>query len=133
MAGEVSLPGEITKTGVVCKIVHAMLSPLITDTSNLYCLASVSSLISTGYQNDCSFIFEKELTPMYLPDTRCILRTGLDVCEVACPQGKRLFTCDEWKRKDVVRERTLDTDHQKFEQVNWSNVLRKEVPSVLVV
>jgi hypothetical protein len=69
MEGEVSLPGEINKAGIMCESVHDMISPLLTDASNLLCLASVSSPISTGHQIHCPFILEKELTPVYLPAT----------------------------------------------------------------
>jgi hypothetical protein len=61
MGGEVSAPGESNKAGGVPESNHDMISPITTDTSSLYCLESVSSLISTGHLIKCPSILEKEL------------------------------------------------------------------------
>jgi hypothetical protein len=61
MVGEVSAPGESNNAGGVPERNHDTISPITTDTSSLYCLASISSIILTGHQINCPSIFEKEL------------------------------------------------------------------------
>jgi hypothetical protein len=61
MAGEVSSPGESNKAGGVPESNHDMISPITTDTNSIYCLASVSSIISTGHKIYFPSILEKEL------------------------------------------------------------------------
>jgi hypothetical protein len=65
----VSSPGELSKAAGVSESYRDMVTPRTTDTSNLHCLASVYSLISTGHQIYCPYLLEKELTPVSLQAT----------------------------------------------------------------
>jgi hypothetical protein len=59
---------------------------------------------------------------------------GIDLCDVAWPDARHLFSCDSWNRKDVLPERRLSkADYQDLHQVNWDKVLNNNTPDILLV